>query len=170
MSKLYELGNQYKALNDYIDAAWDNDDFTEDDFQLYVETLESIEDEFEHKVENIAKFMKNIEGDIKAFEDEEKRLAKKRKYLQNKYDGLKSYTQAVLLVNKIDSVNAGLFKVRLQNNPPSVKVLNEGLVPDTYKIPQPNKVDTKGLLQALKQGEKIDGVALVTDKKHIRIS
>ncbi|WP_029517974.1 siphovirus Gp157 family protein [Paenibacillus polymyxa] len=170
MSKLYELGNQYKVLNGYIDAAWDNDELTEDDLQLYVETLESIEDEFEHKVENIAKFMKNIEGDIKAFEEEEKRLAKKRKYLQNKYDGLKSYTQAVLEVNGIDKVSAGLFKVRLQNNPPSVSVLNEGLVPDTYKIPQPNKVDTKALLQALKQGEKINGVTLVTDKRHLRIS
>lgn len=76
MSKLYELGEQYRVFNNFVDSAWDNDDLTEDDLQLYIETLESIEDEISNKAENIAKFMKNIEGDIKALKEEEDRLAK----------------------------------------------------------------------------------------------
>ncbi|MNX98847.1 hypothetical protein D3C86_1312720 [compost metagenome] len=170
MSKLYELGEQYKAFNRFVDAAWDNEDLTEDDLQMYIETLESIEDEISNKVENIAKFMKNIEGDINAFKAEEERLAKKRKYLQNKYDGLKSYTQATLEVNKIDKVNAGLFKVRLQKNPPSLNILDERKIPDKYKIPQQPKVDTKTLLAEVKAGKVIEGVSLETEKKHLRIS
>ncbi|MGV6935906.1 siphovirus Gp157 family protein [Paenibacillus sp. CMM36] len=170
MSKLYELGEQYRLFNNFVDSAWDNDDLTEDDLQLYIETLESIEDELSNKAENIAKFMKNIEGDIKALKEEEDRLAKKRKYLQNKVEGLKSYTQAVLEVNKIDKIDAGLFKVRLQKNPPSINIVNEKAIPNTYRIPQPDKIDTKGLLAAVKQGEVVEGVELVTDKKHLRIS
>lgn len=170
MSKLYELGEQYRAFNQFVDAAWDRDDLSEDDLQMYIETLESIQDEISVKVENIAKFMKNIEGDIKAFKEEEERLAKKRKYLQNKYDGLKSYTQSVLEVNKIDTVNAGIFKVKLQKNPPSLNILDESKVPDTYKIPQPAKIDSKAILADVKAGKNIEGVELVTDKKHLRIS
>ncbi|KAF6620527.1 siphovirus Gp157 family protein [Paenibacillus polymyxa] len=170
MSKLYELGEQYRVFNNFVDSAWDNDDLTEDDLQLYIETLESIEDEISNKAENIAKFMKNIEGDIKALKEEEDRLAKKRKYLQNKIEGLKSYTQAVLEVNKIDKIDAGLFKVRLQKNPPSINIVNERAIPNTYRIPQPDKIDTKGLLAAVKQGKVVEGVELVTDKKHLRIS
>lgn len=164
------LGEQYRVFNNFVDSAWDNDDLTEDDLQLYIETLESIEDELSNKAENIAKFMKNIEGDIKALKEEEDRLAKKRKYLLNKVEGLKSYTQVVLEVNKIDKIDAGLFKVRLQKNPPSINIVNEKAIPNTYRIPQPDKIDTKGLLAAVKQGEVVEGVELVTDKKHLRIS
>lgn len=48
--------------------------------------------------------------------------------------------------------------------------MNEKAIPNTYRIPQPDKIDTKGLLAAVKQGEVVEGVELVTDKKHLRIS
>lgn len=170
MSKLYDLGEKYTAINRFIEEAWENEDLTEDDLQMYIETLDSIQDEIENKVGNIAKFLKNIEGDIKAFKEEEERLAKKRKYLQNKFDGLKSYTQAVLEVNKIEKVNTGTFTVKLHKNNPSVGIVDETKIPNTYKIPQPEKIDSKAILAALKQGQKIDGVKLVTDKMHLRIN
>lgn len=170
MSKLYELGEQYRRFNDFVDAAWDDEDLTEDDLQMYIETLESIEDEVSVKVENIVKFMKNIEGDIEAFKNEEKRLEKKRKYLQNKFDGLKSYTQTTLEVSNIDKVNAGTFKVKLQNNPPSISIVDPKKIPDKYKTAQDPKIDSKALLKDVKNGTQVDGVILITDKKHIRIS
>ncbi|WP_340032594.1 siphovirus Gp157 family protein [Paenibacillus sp. FSL K6-1122] len=170
MSKLYDLGEKYRRFNEFVDAAWDDEDLTEDDLQLYIETLESIEDEVSVKVENIVKFMKNIEGDIEAFKNEEKRLEKKRKYLQNKYDGLKSYTQTTLEVSKIDKVSAGTFKVRLQVNPPSINIVDPTKIPDTYKIAQEPKIDSKALLKDVKNGLEVDGAVLITDKKHLRIS
>lgn len=71
----------------------------------------------------------------------------------------------MLEVNKIDKIDAGLFKVRLQKNPPSINIVSEKAIPNTYRVPQPDKIDTKGLLAAVKQGVVIDGVELVTDKK-----
>ncbi|QSF43443.1 siphovirus Gp157 family protein [Paenibacillus tianjinensis] len=173
MPALYTLGEQYRVFNQYVDAAWDSEDLTEDDLQSYIDTLESIEDEINSKVENITKFMKNIEGDIEAFKAEEARLARKRKYLENKHKGLKTYMQSVLEVNNIDKVNAGTFKVSIHKTNPSVGIIDEKLIPDTFKIPQEAKLDSKALLAALKKlkdGETIDGAVLVTDKKHIRIS
>lgn len=170
MSKLYELGEKYRRFNQFVDAAWDDEDMTEDDLQMYIETLESIEDEVEVKVENTVKFMKNIEGDIEAFKNEEKRLERKRKYLQNKFDGLKSYLQTTLEVSKIDKVNAGTFKVKLQTNPPSINIVDPKKVPDTYKIEQEPKIDSKALLKDVKNGLEVEGAVLVSDKKHLRIS
>ncbi|MGV2887178.1 siphovirus Gp157 family protein [Paenibacillus taichungensis] len=170
MSKLYSLSEQYKAFNRYVDAALESEEITEDDLELYIETLEAIQDEIANKVENIAKFMKNIQGDIKAFKEEEDRLKKKRSYLTNKYEGLKSYTQSVLEVNNIDHVNAGTFKVRLQTSPPSVNVVDASKIPDKYKTEQEPKIDSKVLLADMKNGVVIDGVKLVTDKQHLRIS
>ncbi|WP_339193884.1 siphovirus Gp157 family protein [Paenibacillus sp. FSL P4-0176] len=170
MSKLYDLGEKYRRFNDFVDAAWDDEDLTEDDLQMYIETLESIEDEVSVKVENIVKFMKNIEGDIEAYKNEEKRLEKKRKYLQNKFDGLKNYMQTTLEIGNIDKVNAGTFKVKLQTNPPSINIIDPKKVPDKYKTAQDPKIDSKALLKDVKNGLEVEGAVLVTDKKHIRIS
>ncbi|PYY28248.1 siphovirus Gp157 family protein [Paenibacillus illinoisensis] len=170
MSKLYALGEQYKAFNRFVDAALESEEITEDDLEMYIETLESIQDEIGNKVENIAKFMKNIQGDIKAFKEEEDRLKKKRSYLTNKYEGLKNYTQAVLEVNNIDQVNAGTFKVKLQTSPPSVNIIDASKIPSKYKTEQEPKIDSKGMLSDMKNGKIIEGVELVKDKKHLRIS
>lgn len=169
MPSLYDLTGQYKQFHDFVEAALDSE-VTEEDLQLYIDTLEAIEDSIENKVSNIVIFLKNIEGDIVAYKAEEERLQKKRKYLENKFKGLKEYTQSVLELNGMNKVKAGTFNVRLQKNPPSVNVINEKLIPQNYLIPQPAKIDTKGLLEAAKAGQVIEGVELVTDKKHLRIS
>lgn len=50
MSKYYELGEKYKRFNQFVDVAWGREDLTEDDLQMYIETLESIENELELKL------------------------------------------------------------------------------------------------------------------------
>ena len=170
MAKLYELTEKYIKLNSLIEDALSNDDVSEDDLQTFIDTLDSIQDSIEDKVGNIAGLLKNIESDIKAYKAEEERLAKRRKYLQNKYDGLKKYTQIMLESAKIDKLKAGIFNVIIQNNPPSVEVLDENKVPNEYKIPQDPKIDGKRLLEELKAGKVIDGVRLISDKKHLRIT
>ncbi|MFI2856888.1 siphovirus Gp157 family protein [Paenibacillus sp. JSM ZJ436] len=170
MAKLYTLTEKYRAFNQFIDDVWDNEGLTEDDMQMYIETLESIEDEISVKTENIVKLLKNIDSDIKALKDEEERLTKKRKALQNKHDNIKNYMKTMLESSDKNTVNAGLFKVRLQKSNPSLNVIDATLIPDTYKIAQDPKIDSKGILAAVKNGEKIDGVQLITDKKHLVIS
>jgi hypothetical protein len=170
MAKLYELAEQYRKFHEYVEAALESEELTEDDLQMFIDTLEGVEDSLEGKVENIVKFLKGIEGDIKSYKAEEQRLAKRRKYLENKFDGLKEYTQSVLELNGIDKVRAGTFNVRLQKNPPSVEVLDATKIPSQYKEPQPDKVLSKLILEDLKTGKEVEGVRLAEDKKHIRIS
>lgn len=170
MAKLYELAEQFRVCNEYVENALDSDDVTEDDLQMYVDMLEGIQCNVEDKVENICKFLKNIEGDIKAYKAEEERFAKKRKYLTNKFDGLKEYTKQTLEFAKLDKLKAGLFNVRLQKNNPSVAIVNELIIPESYRTPQPDRINNAEILAALKQGIAIEGATLIDDKRHIRIS
>lgn len=169
MSKLYELASKYRKLNEYVEAAWDSEDLTEDDLEMFIETLDSIQDSIEIKVENTVKFLKNIEGDIKAFKEEEQRLSKRRKYLENKFDGLKEYMRGTLENYGIEKVKAGTFNVALQKNNPSVFIKDEKLIPNKYRQPQPDKILNNDILIALKNEEIVEGAEFAPEKKHLRI-
>lgn len=170
MAKLYDLADKYLKLNQYIEDALDSDDLTDDDIQMFIDTIEGVEDELSGKVENIAKLLKNIDGDILSYKAEEARLTKKRKYLENKVDGLKSFTQTMLEFAKVEKLKAGMFSVRLQANNPSVLIEDETLIPAAYKVAQPDTINKKDILTDLKLGTAIAGCRIADEKKHIRFA
>lgn len=167
---LYDLATQYRKIQEFADDSLDNDEVTEDDLEVLIDTIDSVQDSLENKLENTVKLMKSWEYSIEALKKEEERLARKRKVLENRQKGLKTYAQSALENNGIDKVKAGLFKIRLQKNPPSINILDSSKVPDTYKIAQEPKIDSKALLNDVKNGLAVEGVELVTDKQHLRIS
>lgn len=149
--KLYELTDDYLNL---LEVA---EELDEETFQ---NTLEAIEDAIEDKVENTAFLIRNLEADIKTLKDEEKRLKGRRQALENKVARMKDYLFEQLEKAGIDRVKRPLITVSIQNNPPSVKVIDEKLIPSNFMIPQEPKMDKKGILERLKNGEKIPGVEL----------
>ena len=149
--KLYELTDDYLNL---LEVA---EELDEETFQ---NTLEAIEDAIEDKVENTAFLIRNLEADIKTLKDEEKRLKGRRQALENKVARMKDYLFEQLEKAGIDRVKRPLITVSIQNNPPSVRVVNEELIPSHFMIPQPPKLDKKGILEKLKHGENVPGVEL----------
>ena len=149
--KLYELTENYLQL---LEMAEDMDP------ELIRDTLESIEESIAEKAENTAKLIKSLEADVKAIKEEEKRLADRRKALEKKIENIKDYLQEQLELAGIDKVKRPTITVSIQNNPPSVRVVNEELIPSHFMIPQPPKLDKKGILEKLKNGEKVPGVEL----------
>ena len=160
--KLYELTEMYKNI-------WD---LVEDD-EIDLDTLETalgqVEDNLEVKAENMAKLVKGIDGDIDTLKTEEKRLAEKRRTLENKKNNIKYYLENQLRVMEIDKVKTPLFTVALQKNPPSVDILDEDLIPEQYKKTiTTTTVVKKDLLDALKAGQVIEG-AEIKQGKSLRI-
>lgn len=149
--KLYELTTNYVSLMEMAE---------EMDATTLQDTLESIEEEIHDKAENIAKLIKNINADVDALKSEEKRLADRRKSLENKVTHLKEYLQNQLEVAGLDKVKRPTLTVSIQNNPPSVKVIDEKLLSD-YMIPVEPKLDKKAILTALKEGMEVSGAELV---------
>lgn len=153
MPKLYELTGMYNQL-------WDLVEDEEMDLVQLEEALKSVEEDINAKAENLAKIIKQIDGDVTTIKAEIDRLAAKKKALENKKDGIKTYLTEQLDIAGMDKVKTPLFTVAMQNNPPSVNVLDEALIPKQYFIPQDPVLDKKGILAALKEGQEVPGAEL----------
>ena len=153
--KLYELAQNYAQLMEMAE---------EMESDALVDTLEALQDAIEDKAENIAKFIKNLEADAKIIKEEEQRLAERRRAIETKVDKLKTYLQEQLEIAGLQKVKRPTITVAIQNNPPSVEIADEKLIPSEFMIPQPAKVDKRAILERLKNGEEIPGCSLKQTK------
>lgn len=130
--------------------------------------LENIDDEIETKADNIAKVLRDFDGDIEALKSEEERLAKKRKAIENRQRQLKEYLQNAMLVLDKRKFKTELFSFNIQKNAPSLKILDESKIPeDYYKIEK--KLNKNDLKEAVKNGLFEDAAELVqTESLRIR--
>lgn len=155
--QLYELTEIYLNLKDM--------DIEEGDLNA---ALENIDDEIETKADNIAKVLRDFDGDIEALKSEEERLAKKRKAIENRQKHLKEYLQNAMLVLDKRKFKTDLFSFNIQKNATSLKILDESKIPeDYYKIEK--KLNKNDLKEAVKNGLFEDAAELVqTESLRIR--
>ena len=146
---LYELSQNYLAVQD-MDL----------EPETLKDTLDSIEEAIEVKAENIAKWIRNLEADKKAFEEEEKRFKEKKQAADNRIKSLKLYLEDNMRLTGKTKFKAGFFSFASQNNPPSVEVFDEALLPERFLIAQPVKIDRAGIKELLKAGEEVPGAEL----------
>lgn len=158
MAKLYELTQNYNQLLDLADSL---------DEETFRDTLSAIEEAIEDKAENTAKMIRCLEADAKAIREEEKRLAERRQAIENRINSAKEYLFNQLEAAGLDKVKRPTVTIAIQNNPYSVEIADESLIPTDYMIPQ-YKVDKKAILTALKDGAEIAGCALI-QKRGLRI-
>lgn len=149
--KLYDLTQNYNQLLEMADSM---------DNEVFQDTLSAIEEAIEEKAENMAKLIRCLEADAKAIKEEEQRLADRRRAIENRIISVKEYLQQQMEIAGLDKVKRPTITVSIQSNPPSVEVLDESVIPSTYMIPQPNKIDKKAILTALKEGLIIDGCSI----------
>lgn len=150
--KLYEITEAYNCLLN-----------TDLDEELIKESLKIIDEEFNTKVENTVKVIKNAEADIKALRDEEQRLAKKRRSLQSRVDFLKTniFNNMKIIDNK--KIETPLFNVVIQKNPKKLVIKSEKSVPDEFtKI---NRVIDKAKLKdAIESGLNVDYAEIIQEE------
>ena len=154
MATLYELQGEYQRLYQLAEE----EELTLEDIQ---DTLESLDGELEDKAVGYAMVMKDIEGQIDVIKKEVERLNSKVKTLNNNKDRMKNALQDAMIQTDNKEFKTDLFNFKIQNNPPSVKVLQESEIPEQYFIPQEPKLDKKGILAELKAGKDIQGVEIV---------
>lgn len=160
--KLYELTEMYENI-------WDLVGDEEVDLDALEVALAGIEDNIESKAESMAKLVKGIDGDVTILKEEEKRLAKKRKALQNKQKNIKTYLELQLKAMNMSKVKTPLFTVALQNNPQSVQFTDEDLIPDKYKEEIITvKIPKKAILDDIKAGIEVPGTE-IKQTKSLRI-
>ncbi|MBT2600909.1 MULTISPECIES: siphovirus Gp157 family protein [unclassified Oceanobacillus] len=155
MSSLYDLTQDFLQVQSLID----------DGGEGLRDTLESIDLAIEDKLENIGKVIRNLDGEAEMLKAEEKRLSDKRKAIEANQKRLKMYVEDQLILTGKDKVKTGIFTFAMQNNPPSLKVLDEKILPKRFFIEQEPKLDKKALKEELKSiGHDMPGVELVQGK------
>lgn len=156
MATLYELTGQFLDIYNL-----------ELDEETKLDTLDSIdwETEYETKVENYIKVMKNLEADVEARKNEIKRLTELNKADEKKKEHLKDTLSASMSLTGHERVDTPLFKVSFRKSQ-AVEV-DEAVLPEAYKIAT-WKADKKRLKEDLKNGLEIIGASLV-ERKNLSI-
>lgn len=137
----------------------------EDGEILNPNALEELEMAREQKIENVGLYIKNLEAEATAVENQEKIFADRKKRIRKKIEGLKGFLGYALDGQKFktDRVEMSFRKSE------SVLVKDEYLIPDEYcdftVMRKPNK---KNIKDALKHGKELMGVELV-EKRNIQI-
>lgn len=155
MFKMYDLTEMYLNIWDLV-----NDEETDlDSLEL---ALQEVEENITVKAENMAKLIKNIEGNVKVLKDEEKRLQGKRRALENKIVGIKDYLEYQLRNMDLKKVQGDIFTVAIQKNPPTVKFTDEELIPEKYKEQIITvKIPKKAILDDIKEGIEVPGAEMI---------
>lgn len=156
MATLYELTGQFLDIYNL-----------ELDEETKLDTLDSIDwqTDYEEKVENYIKVIKNIESDVEARKAEIKRLTELNKADEKKKEHLKETLSTSMQLTGHERVDTPLFKVSFRKSQ-AVEV-DETVLPEAYKVAT-WKPDKKRLKEDLKNGLEIVGASLV-ERKNLSI-
>lgn len=152
MPSLFDLSTDYQQLYDLI--------VEQEDEQILKDTLASINDAIEDKADGYVAVIKTLEGDNKAIDEEIKRLRQRKTSNQNGVKRLKESLQEVMEQTGKEKFKTALNSYSIANNPPSLDITDESLIPKQYYIEQQPKLDKKELLKVVKDGLEIKGVEL----------
>ena len=153
---LYELNQNFNNLVSVLENTED-----ENIKELIKNSMDQLALETNEKIENIIKYIKNLEAEAEALEKESKRLNDRKIRTLKKVDNLKNYLKD--FTNTLDNkkYHTGIFNISIRKNAASVVIDNEFLVPDEFcKTEVIRKVDKVALKEKLKAGEVIEGVKL----------
>lgn len=154
---LFELSHQYQAA---FDAAIDPDT-GEIRTEAAFAALDTIGDALEAKAVNVAAYIRNLEAEAEAVKSAAKDMQDRSARITRRAESLRQYLADSLQLAGITEVKDARFVVKVRQNPPSVRVLDQQAIPPAflrYPEPEPDKTAIKAALQA---GETVPGVQLV---------
>jgi len=137
---LYEITNEFQDILDNCE------NMTDDELG---NALFEINADFKDKIQNCVYFIRNQQADISAIDDEIKRLQERKAVKSHKVDSVKKYMQIGMETMQRPKIEFADFSVNIQNNPPSVSVINEALIPaEFHKIKIVDTIDKKAIKEA----------------------
>lgn len=147
MAKLYELIDDLNKIQDMID-----DPECEVSAECLEDTFESLDFEFSEKIEMYCKLVKNVKSSIDQIAIEAKRLATKKKALENKLGNLKQSVAYAMIQTNRAKMKTPLFS--LYGLKTDKLDITDKEVPDEYKKERVTKeADKVKIKEALDNGE-----------------
>lgn len=161
MSNLFDLSQNYKQIYDLISEG--------EEAEVYLDTLESIDDAIEEKADGYAGVIRQLKSDNDGLTNEIKRLQDRKKSNENGINRLKENLQLMMQQTGKTKFKTNLNTFGIQKNPSSLNILDEKKIPKKYFIEQEPKLNSQILKKEIKDGIEIEGAELVqTESLRIR--
>ena len=164
MANIYELKNEFNTLWAILE-----DELADED--MILGAWETAQEDLAIKLENCCKYIKNEEAVIAGLKEEEKRLHERRQAKENAIERLKKLMKEAMETAGEKKIVCGTFTTSIQNNAPSV-VMDEQYIeniPAEYLRVKEPEIDKKKLLEDLKAGKDLEGLAHLTVTSSLRI-
>ena len=126
--------------------------------------LEALQMDKHEKLRNIAFVALNAAADAKAYEEQEKKFAARKRSAKATVEWARETLARELAGQKMKEAE---FTISYRKSE-AVEVADEAAVPDEFRIPQPDKIDRAALKAALKNGAVIAGAQIV-ERQNIQI-
>ena len=153
---LYEKEVYYldKIINEFIE----NNPNQELNSNIVESLLGKVELDIKETAVNVCKYIKSLESNIKAYEEERQRLEINKKLDEKKIESLQEFIKPYIISKNIKQI--GTFKTSIRKSE-SINILDESLVPEDFKAyTQILKIDKKELKKAYKEKE-IEGCEII---------
>jgi len=153
---LFTLANEYQEAASRL-AELDLDE------QTVKDTLEGLAGDLETKSTNVAMFVRNLEAMSEKMKEAEAEIASRRAAIDKRTERVRAYLKENMERVQITKIECPYFALTIQKNPPSVKIIDAGAIPDAYMrippvpLPEPDKGKIK---DALKAGTAVPGCEL----------
>ena len=156
MTSLYNLVGERLALQTQLESL-------DLDAETIVDTLDGDSVAINNKVEAYCFVMANMAAFSEPLESEIKRLQDRLKASQNKVQRIKEWLLINMQHAQISKIETPNFTIALQNNPASVVIEDDTLIPlDYFKTPEPPppSLQKELIKRALKDGFSVPGARL----------
>lgn len=155
---LFELSQQYQNLADRNDL----------DPTVLADTLDSIEDTWKDKANNIAKWIESLDSDIDWLAKKKRSISDELTYRKNLRNNLMAYLTGAIDERGLKEVHTDDYILRPRNYKQRTIIDDEDKVPAEFKCTnEVVAVDKTAVYKALKSGEKVPGARLKPNRKVI---
>lgn len=154
----------YQMADEYIEALQVLDD-PELPEEAVRDTLEALQGELVQKGQAVAAYALNLSAEVEALKAHEKRIAAKRKTLEEREAWMREYLKANMERCGISEIKAvdGTFTAKLAKGRPAVVIDDEKLIPDDSEFVRwKREVDKTAIASAIKAGQDVPGAHLET--------
>ena len=155
---LFELNEKYRDLEQRDDL----------DSETLKDTLDSINDSREVKLDNIANWIENNQADIDFLDKKIKQLREEKQALSNKNKSLMEYMTTAIDDSGFKELKTENHILKPRNYRASVYISNEKDIPSEFvKFKAVETIDKKAIYELLKNGETVRGAELKPNRKTV---
>ena len=155
---LFELNEKYRELEQRDDL----------DSETLKDTLDSISDSREVKLDNIANWIENNQANIDFLDKKIKQLREEKQILSNKNKSLMEYMTTAIDDSGLKELKTKNHILKPRNYRASVYISDEKEIPSEFiKFKAVESIDKKSIYELLKNGETVRGAELKPNRKTV---